>query len=451
MPIVDSLDFDIREQATALIKNELSKRHYDVVVAISKRGLALFEACKDNVSPLVISELYLNSVKAKELFSKPKTVLIFDHMLWSGSRMSSVRKQLIKDCDVKDENIYVCVVAQYFGYKGAVTSSVNLCMSDLNLLSYKMSQFINENTIPYLHHHPRAICSKDIIDARFVECDDKYLVMPIGKEELEQKLGSSTASLIEIAYLEAHVCESKAEIISKIVIKPIDLDNLRSIIELKEENPEVEADILTYILASIILKLFVPSATINTDHLKYHFDKSYFDLLASDIGIHSILPMRDNTSNLETYERMEELFAVDIVRDTSTKRDAVQVLRHYQPSVIEYATMVANGIVTEFSSFDKERGTCYTTLLAGDLAFITLKKFKEIFYLYEFVSEETHYEDLEVCYNAYRFVFDRLESVFGEIGNEFDIFNEEKVKLFVSRIAFPLFIDTCPAMSKPTL
>jgi hypothetical protein len=433
MPIVHNLDFDIREQATELIKRELNKRDYDVVVAISKRGLAIFEACKDNVSPLVISELYLNSVKAKELFSGSKTVLIFDYMLRSGSRLNSFRKQLVGECGVKDENIYECVIAKYFGYKGA-TSCVNLCMSDLNLFSYKMSQFIKENAIPYLHHHPRVICSKGITGAGFVECGDKHLVMPIGKEELEKKAGRDIASLIEIAYLEADVYESKVEIVSKVVIKPVDLDSLLSIIGLREENPEVVADILTYILASIILKLFIPSTAINTDYLKYHFDKSYYDLLASDISIFPILPMHGDTSNLESYRRMEELFAVDVVRDIAIKRDAVQVLRQYQPSILEYATMLANDVVAESSSFDRARGVCYTTLVAGDLAFITLKKFREIFYLYEFVAEETHYEDLDVCYNAYKFVFNRLESVFGELGNEFNIFNEEKVKLFVSRI-----------------
>ena len=81
----------------------------------------------------------------------------------------------------------------------------------------------------------------------------------------------------------------------------------------------------------------------------------------------------------------------------------------------------------------------------GDLDFTTLMKFKDIFYLFEFVSEEVHYEDIGVQYEVYNFVFNRLESVFGQIGAEFNIFKEqylyhtedkeeEKKELFVSRL-----------------
>ena len=80
-----------------------------------------------------------------------------------------------------------------------------------------------------------------------------------------------------------------------------------------------------------------------------------------------------------------------------------------------------------------------------DLDFTSLMKLKDIFYLFEFASEEVEYEEIGVQYEVYNFMFDRLESVFGQIGAEFNIFKEqylcrpedkekEKKELFVSRL-----------------
>jgi len=86
--------------------------------------------------------------------------------------------------------------------------------------------------------------------------------------------------------------------------------------------------------------------------------------------------------------------------------------------------------------------------IVGDLA--SLMKFKDIFYFFEFVSEEVEYEEIGVQYEVFNFVLNRLESAFGQIGAEFNIFKEqylcrpedkeeEKKELFVYRIN--IYID----------